>query len=453
MHAHARIVHFGARILEGDLDILDDEGNLAARIEGFRCQALDRNRAADSQDPLQWIFEVRWENKPHARVLEAPHVARSIPEMAEIAKTAVAEGTALAARLGLITYAPEAYADLERCALAWIARFVVHAGVDPRPGTRFAEHDLAERFGARPHLRKLLHCFLQHLEQAGCVNPAEGDAWEVRRDLRGDNAEILWREAWSRHPALHTELNLIGRCGSHLDALFRGDEDPMEVLFPDGPTSTLAALYQSAPVFRITNRAVEAAVRYIQKAQPEGEILRVLEVGGGTGGLTAHLLPVLEPLTSSYLFTDISPLFVSKAEQRFGDHPFARFRVFDIEADAQAQGLGPQTFDVIVASDVLHAVADLRGALGRLRALLAPGGVLLMVEGERKSPLVDHHLRSHGRLVEVRGFRSASRLPAPGSRTLDARLRGVGVRERRGAPAPLRREPVLADRPSRPPAT
>ncbi len=389
VHAHARIAHFGARILEGDLDILDDEGNLAARIEGFRCQALDRNRAADSQDPLQWIFEVQWENKPHARVIEAPHVARSIPEVAEIAKAAVAEGTALAARLGLITYAPEAYADLERSALAWIARFVVHAGVDPHPGTQFAEHDLVERLGARPHLRKLLHCFLQHLEQAGCVNPVGEDAWEVCRELRGDNAEILWREAWSRHPAFHTELNLIGRCGSHLDALFRGDEDPMEVLFPDGPTSTVAALYQSAPVFRITNRAVEAAVRYIQKAQPEGEILRVLEVGGGTGGLTAHLLPVLEPLTSSYLFTDISPLFVSKAEQRFGDHSFARFRVFDIEADAQGQGLGPRTFDVIVASDVLHAVADLRGVLGRLRALLAPGGVLLMVEGERKSPLVD----------------------------------------------------------------
>ncbi len=389
VRAHARIAHFGTRILEGDLDILDDEGNLTARIEGFRCQALDRNRATDSQDPLQWIFEVRWENKPHPRVLEAPHAARSIPPVAEIAKVAASEGTALAARLGLITVAPVAYADLERSALAWIARFVPHAGVDPHPGTRFTEHDLAERLGARPHLRKLLHCFLQHLEQAGYVTSAGEDAWDVCRDFRGDDAEALWRDAWRKHPAFHTELNLIGRCGAHLDALFRGDEDPMEVLFPDGPASTLAALYQSAPVFRITNRAVEAAVQHIQKAQPEGGILRVLEVGGGTGGLTAHLLPVLEPLTSRYLFTDISPLFVSKAEQRFGDHPFARFRVFDIEADAGSQGLGPQTFDVIVASDVLHAVADLRGALGGLHTLLAPGGVLLMVEGERKSPSVD----------------------------------------------------------------
>jgi acyl transferase domain-containing protein/NADPH:quinone reductase-like Zn-dependent oxidoreductase/SAM-dependent methyltransferase/acyl carrier protein len=389
VHAHARIVRFGARILDGDLDIFDDEQNLVARIEGFRCQAIDRNRAADSEDPLQWIFEVRWENKPHPRVLEGPHAARSIPPVAEIAKAALSEGTALAARLGLLTTASAAYANLERSALAWIARFVHRAGVDARPGARFTEHEVAERLGARPHLRKLLHCFLQHLEQAEFVTSTGQDTWEVRRDFREDDAEAIWRDVWRMHPAFHTELNLIGRCGSHLDALFRGNKDPMEVLFPDGPASTVAALYQSAPVFRVTNRAVEAAVRHIQKAQPEGAILRVLEVGGGTGGLTAHLLPVLDPITSSYLFTDISPLFVSKAEQRFGDHPFARFRAFDIEADARRQGLGPQTFDVIVASDVLHAVADLRGALGGLHALLAPGGVLLMVEGERKSPLVD----------------------------------------------------------------
>jgi acyl transferase domain-containing protein len=384
--AHARIMHFGARILEGDLDIFDDEGNLIARIEGFRCQALDRNRAADSENPLQWIFEVRWENKPHPRVLDAPHAARSIPAMAEIARAAVAVGTALAARLGLITVAPTAYADLERSALAWIERFIIHAGVDAHSGTRFTEHDVAQRLGARPHLRKLLHCFLQHLEQSEVVTSAGQDAWEVRRDLRGDDAEAIWREAWRKHPAFHAELNLNGRCGSHLDAFFRGTRTRWR-FSSRRPASTLAALYQSAPIFRITNRAVEAAVRHIQRGAARGRILRA-RGRRRNGRADRASFPCWSPRPPA-ISSPTYPLFASKAEQRFGDHPFARFRVFDIEADAQRQGLGPQTFDVIVASDVLHAVADLRGALARLRALLSPGGVLLMVEGERKSPSVD----------------------------------------------------------------
>ena len=43
----------------------------------------------------------------------------------------------------------------------------------------------------------------------------------------------------------------------------------------------------------------------------------------------------------------------------------------------------------MVAANVLHATADLRRTLGHVRSLLAPGGLLLLVEGDRPYRWVD----------------------------------------------------------------
>ena len=44
---------------------------------------------------------------------------------------------------------------------------------------------------------------------------------------------------------------------------------------------------------------------------------KVLEVGAGTGGTTAGLLPRLQGREVEYFFTDLSPLFLSEAKSRF----------------------------------------------------------------------------------------------------------------------------------------
>ena len=71
---------------------------------------------------------------------------------------------------------------------------------------------------------------------------------------------------------------------------------------------------------------------------------------------------------------------VQRARERFGSHAFMDFRTFDLEQPPEQQGLGGQRFDLIVAANVIHATADLRQTLGRLRDLLVPGGTLLMLE-------------------------------------------------------------------------
>ena len=108
--------------------------------------------------------------------------------------------------------------------------------------------------------------------------------------------------------------------------------------------------------------------------------MRVLEIGAGTGGTTSALLPFLSADTARYLFTDVSDVFLTAARRRFGGLGFVDFALFDLDTDFVAQGHAPGSFDVIISANCVHAVKDLRSALERLRALLSPGGVLILVE-------------------------------------------------------------------------
>ena len=100
-------------------------------------------------------------------------------------------------------------------------------------------------------------------------------------------------------------------------------------------------------------------------ALPAGRRLRVLEVGGGTGGTTAWVAPALPADRCEYLFTDVGPSLVMRAREKFAAHRFMTFQPFDLEQAPEAQGLGGRRFDIILASNVVHATADLRQTLGR----------------------------------------------------------------------------------------
>src|SRR4029079_17021523 len=117
--------------------------------------------------------------------------------------------------------------------------------------------------------------------------------------------------------------------------------------------------YHDSRSFRVYNLLVEQAVRAALEELPEGRTLRVLEIGAGTRGTAAYVLPLLPPAQTEYVFTDVSSRFTARAEQKFREYPFVRYALLDIEADPLAQGFAADSFDLILASDVLHATRDL----------------------------------------------------------------------------------------------
>jgi SAM-dependent methyltransferase len=124
-------------------------------------------------------------------------------------------------------------------------------------------------------------------------------------------------------------------------------------------------------------------VRAVVETWPEERSLRLLEIGAGFGSTTGYVLPVLPPERTSYVYTDVSPFFLQHAQRTFESYPFLRYSLLNIEEDLQAQGYEPHSFDLVIAASVLHATRDIAQSVARAQALLAPGGVLLMVEETR----------------------------------------------------------------------
>jgi pyochelin synthetase len=185
-----------------------------------------------------------------------------------------------------------------------------------------------------------------------------------------------------------------------LHALLEGEQDPFELLFPEGRTDIALALYADDSIARYLNQGAAAFVNRIAAAREEGSRLRVLETGAGTGAMTSRIVPLLEGYDVDYHFTDISAFFLAAAREVFADRPWVRFGRFDLDADHRAQGLAPSAYDVVVCSGMLNSVRDPRAALATAADLLDGDGWLVFTEPTGEHP---HLLLTQGFMMEPDG--------------------------------------------------
>lgn len=88
------------------------------------------------------------------------------------------------------------------------------------------------------------------------------------------------------------------------------------------------------------------------------------------------------------MYTDISAGFFDKAADVFAEYrDKMTFKVLDIERSPASQGFEPQSYDIIIASNVLHATAVLQRTLEHTRQLLRPGGYLMLAELTNNQPV------------------------------------------------------------------
>jgi len=94
---------------------------------------------------------------------------------------------------------------------------------------------------------------------------------------------------------------------------------------------------------------------------------RVLEIGAGTGNLTAQLIPRL-----LYWATDINPLYLMYLENVRRNRPYMRVGFTDAEkAESYPKD---QTFDTVICLNVVEHLVDDRGALLNIQSVLDGGG-------------------------------------------------------------------------------
>ncbi|MPY80191.1 MAG: amino acid adenylation domain-containing protein [Actinophytocola sp.] len=225
-----------------------------------------------------------------------------------------------------------------------------------------------------PEHRRYLARLVEIVEQTGTFTAGAEAARAERAAARAMADDLA-----ATHPGYRAAIQLVRHIGEQLADVLRARVDAREELFAADAVATVREFYHGSGPLGHAN-AVLAEVMAAVHDQHRGAPLRVLEVGAGTGGATAAVLPRLPAGSVEYTFTDISPFFLATARDRFADRPDLRFEVLDIEAGTTADG----GYDVVLAADVLHATADVRATLRAVRRLLRPGGLLVLLEVTRK---------------------------------------------------------------------
>lgn len=166
----------------------------------------------------------------------------------------------------------------------------------------------------------------------------------------------------------------INKVATNIKGLLSGQTDALEMLLAD---NTLTKLY-------IATDAIDRSqlIRHLAHSKPN---LRILQVGAGTGASTASMLKHLvlpggQPLYSKYAFTEISSAFFVSAKDHFKNYRNIEYRVLDISKDPAEQGFKEDKYDLIIATNVLHATKSLNDTLRNVYKLLDRNGRLLLHE-------------------------------------------------------------------------
>ncbi len=374
-------------VLSGELRIYDLNGVLLGELNGYTVKRATRAAllsAVEGVDDL--LYEITWRDRALAPGVEA---ADFFPSAAEVAAGSQ-PFTGYLTDAGVDPQGRNALlADLERWSWSRALATLEELGWRRVKGESVDPEGLRQQLDVLPEHQRLFRRMLGMLDKAGVLEETESGFVVVvgPGDPLPEVLPLDLEEFAAKMTALYPdgliEIGLFRRSGLALADVLRGREDPLTLLFSSGEP-TAADLYLKAPVARAANRMLVEAVQALVAALPEGRRLRVIEVGAGTGSATASVLPELPEGRFDYTYTDISAGFFAEAEARFGDGGGSiQYRSLDIEKDPIAQGFESHGYDLLIASNVLHATRYLEETLANCRALLAPSGHLVALENLR----------------------------------------------------------------------
>ncbi|MCY3867998.1 MAG: SDR family NAD(P)-dependent oxidoreductase [Gemmatimonadetes bacterium] len=369
-------------VLSGELNIYDLNGVPLGRLSGYTVKRATQEALLSAVEGVKdLLYEVMWRERDlspgitPADFFPGPSTVAARSQL--FSDYLIDAGVDPEGRNALL-------ADLERWSRSRALATLKELGWQRKAGETVDPEDLRQRLQVTEEHKRLFRRMLEMLAKSGVLEE-KGDNFVVvigpedplPEEMPGDLEEFA-----SRMTDLHshglTEIGLFRRSGRALAEVLRGREDPLTLLFSSGEP-TAADLYLKAPVARAANSMLGDAVRALVSALPDGRRLRVIEVGAGTGSATASVLPELPDGRFYYMYTDISAGFFAEAEARFGDEAI-EYRPLDIEKDPVAQGFDAHSYDLLIASNVLHATRYLEETLAHCRDLLAPSGQLIALE-------------------------------------------------------------------------
>lgn len=279
-----------------------------------------------------------------------------------------------------------AFADqLDRTALLQMMVTFSQLGVFTHRGAVHDLQDVLRLARVAPAHHRMVRRWLRVLVEHGFLESVP-DGYRCREPVLPKEVADGWRQVRDHTPQVEQRSELVEYfrlAGSSLASLLNGSVKPLDLLFPEARTEIHEVAYGAMFMSRYLNQLLGRLATQLC-ASGSGRV-RILEVGAGVGGTSYGLLQALAGHDVEYTFTDVSQFFLNNARERLTGDPRVLFGLFDLNQDPVAAGYEPNSYSIIVCANVLHYAENIDDALARLRELLRPGGVLLIIEATRDS--------------------------------------------------------------------
>lgn len=359
--------------VEGGIELFDQSGKPCVRIDGFRSISVEgAKRTGKTGKGRDVTYHVAWEKRPTSPRAASPAPV-ALSRLHEVAQVALDEVLDMRCRGNL----DAASAAGDKLTAAQVASGLRDMGA----GCTEDEFFTAESLSVAESMHRSFEQLADNLVSLKLLAKEQG-GYQTTPEFTevADSASDLLSESLRKYPGHLPEALLCGATCAELGPIMRGEKEAVQVLFTNGGADLLDQFYGDGLVTSPWLAAIGSAVAEAARQLPEGRGLRILEIGAGTGGLASQVLPLIERGVHSYVFSDVSAAFFPAARQKLAAYPEVEFHTFDLEKSGNEQEFYLGSFDIILGTNVIHAVSDVRVALRHIHDLLAPGGSLLFVD-------------------------------------------------------------------------
>ena len=243
--------------------------------------------------------------------------------------------------------------------------------------------------------KRLTTQLLYALRDDGLITQANNDWVRTTKSLSNrPSASEMFERIQANFPQFVPEHKLLHAVGCVLDDCLTDQLNPLTLLFGSAEKRKLMAdLYLKAPLLSSVSQQLASFIKQCfgppQAASTQPALLRVLEIGGGTCGTSLHTVEAFAQLgiPVEYTFSDISASFVAAAKTKLRRYGFVKFLTLDITEEARLDLR--DRFDMIIATNVIHATPSACNSARNARQMLQRGGFFTLLECTQNLYLYD----------------------------------------------------------------
>ncbi|KAL8751877.1 MAG: hypothetical protein Q9199_006133, partial [Rusavskia elegans] len=266
----------------------------------------------------------------------------------------------------------------DKIVLAYIVEAFAYLGSDLR---RIQPDGSVPPIDFQPRHSQVMRCLWDILERQGVIYRKNGTTFRTSKRITEVRSSQLTRGYIGWHPKYTVDFALMALTGPVLADCLTGATDPLKILFGNPKAQqVLDDFYHESPMLATMTDQLVAFIKQTVTQSSSDVDIRIIEIGAGFGGTTTALAQMLQQSNRrvEYTFTDIAPTLVDKAKKKFSEYSCMDFRTMNLDQDPPAKYHG--RYDIVVATNVVHATKDLVASTSRMKSLLKDGGFICLSE-------------------------------------------------------------------------